>query len=219
MDDPKWWTARECQVFLGNCSRQKWARIRQEHPIPSQTDAKGVERFSAGAVIDIGERLGMAEAIDPNAVAMQTLRELVEILSEHLQKVQNSERLIVEMLRSENESLRTMRAAEQAAHLASLVATQEALDATAERQQLLKQAEGNELRKALALEFLMEKVAPRILEQWKTSGNLSKLTGLVEALTPEQLAMLKTVVSPEQAKALDELRGPPIESQKAEVAS
>ena len=209
-------------------SRQKWARLRTEYTVPSETDGGGIERFSSESVVDIGERLGLPATDDPSGTAIQVLGDTIETMGEYHRKaissisdyvklLQGTVVDVLGMLRSENDSLRTMRAQEQAAHLASLVATQEALDATAERQQLLKQAEGNELRKALALEFLMEKVAPRILEQWKTSGNLSKLVGLVRALDAEQVAAIKTLVTPEQAQAIDDLRAP-VESQKAEAS-
>ena len=227
MEEQKWWTPRECQAFLG-ISKQKWGRIRTEYNVPSETTGAGIERFSSESVVDIGERLGLPATDDPNGTAIQVLGDTIEQMGEYHRKAVSSmsdyvkllQGMAIEalsMLRSENDSLRTMRAQEQAAHLASLVATQEALDATAERQQLLKQAEGNELRKALALEFLMEKVAPRILEQWKTSGNLGKLVGLVRALDAEQVAAIKTLVTPEQAQAIDDLRAPPVESQKAEA--
>lgn len=207
-DDPQWWTHRECQVFLGNISKQRWARIRAEHAIACQTDDRGVDRFSAQAVIDLGERLGLAASTDHNHVALEVLRDTIESQGEYVKLLQDNIIKVITVLRDENDSLRKLRAEEQAAHLKSLEATQEALDHSAERAQMLQHAQGIELRQSLALEWLMQKIGPKIMQQWEASGHVKKIVSLVQGLDNSQVEALKVLVTDEQREAIESLRRP-----------
>lgn len=200
-----WWTARECWTILG-ISRQRWQRLVVEQQLIAQTDDRGVQRFDPDLVEEIGERLGFGNAQDSTVAAMNVLRDTIETMSDYVKLVQSSERETVRMLREENDSLRKLRAEEQAAYLKNLEATQEALDHSAERAQMLQHAQGIELRQSLALEWLMTKIGPKIIEQWQASGHTKKIIELVRALDDSQVEALKVLVNDEQRAAIEALR-------------
>jgi hypothetical protein len=205
-DDPKWWTSRECQIFLGGISKQRWGRLLTEHAIPTQTDDRGVSRYSCDAIIDLGDRLGLSEQTDSTATALNVLRETLEVMSDYVKQLQGSSFQVLTMLRDENDSLRKLRAEEQASHLSAIRATQEALDRSAERQQAIQQAEGAELRKSVILEYAIQTVAPKLLDQLQKSGHANRVIELVKTLDADQVAAIKVLISPEQANSIDELR-------------
>lgn len=205
-----WWSARECWSFLG-VSRQKWQRIAAEHPaeLEPKTDERGVQRFNPDAVEELCDRLGLGANVDANAIAITTLRETIEAQTEYMRTLQTSEREYAKMLREENDDLRKMRKEEQQAHLRALEATQEALDHAAERKAMLQAQEHAELRRSLALEWLTERIGPKLLEQWRSSGTVGKIAAFIRKLSAKDAEVLKTAAStydPEVASAIDDLR-------------
>ncbi len=215
-----WVTAHEARLLLGGISRQRLFQLKIEHQVPT-LEENGVMKYAETALLDVRDKLGIGDTGDPGIMALNVLRDALEsserridAITKYVDLVQSSEREVVKLLRDENESLRTMRAKEQEAHLAAMVATQEALDASAERNQVMQQAEGAELRRTMAVDYLLTKIGPKLMAQWEQSGNSNKLLGLLRGLTHEQVEALKALVSDDERKAIDELRAAPVEEKQ-----
>ena len=201
-----WITSRECRLILGGISPQQWSRVLKEHTVPNKIDERGVPRYDADIIEALRDKLGFAVSEDPRDRAIAALHEENDSLRRYTKDVNEYALRIMNVLRDENDSVRKMRAEEQAQHLKALIATQEALDLSAEREIMRAQQAGDEQRKMFAFDWVFNKVGPKIMAQWEEGANTNKIVSLVRSLEPEQFDALKVLVKPDQLQALEALR-------------
>jgi len=204
-DETTWLSGHDARQLLGGVSRQRLAQLKAEHSIPTKTD-NGIMRYDESAVLEARDRMGIGSDEDPSAVALQTLRENNAMLSDHIRQIHASVKLTLDTLLAENADIRKMRAEESKAHLAALVATQEALDLSAERKHMLESSQAREARMHMATHWMITTLGPEILKQWRSGQQSEKITRVIRALEPEQFEALKVFVPKEDLPALEELR-------------
>jgi len=169
----EWLSTREARMRIGNISPSKWERVRREFRLEGKTDEFGVLRYPSSAVDELADKLGIT-GDDPRDATIAAQRAEIESLRAYTLKMQESERELVKLLRDENENLRKLRAEEQKAHFEAILATQTALDRSAERQAELLRIESKEKR----LEALTAMMAPsfkKLGEQILSTVNVKQL--------------------------------------------
>ncbi len=118
---------------MGGISPQQWSRLLKEHTIPTKVDDRGVPRYDADIIEALRDKLGFSLSEDPRDRAIASLHEENESLRRYVKELNDHSLKVTHLLRDENDNIRKMRGEEQAQHLKALIATQEALDLTQER--------------------------------------------------------------------------------------
>lgn len=166
----------------------------------------GIPRWDPSVVDELAERYQLANPNDAVTVAVTTMKEVMGTMSDYIKVLQGQNSALAQLLVTENDGLRKLRENEQKAHLEAMLATQEALDLSAERKMALLSQEGSEIRKATAVEWLTKVVGPKLLEQIQNSGASAKIVELARSLNTDQIEALRLVVSAEQFAAIEQLR-------------
>lgn len=116
------------------------------------------------------------------------------------------------LLREENENMRMMRKEEQRAHLDAMVAKEEALNHSTERQVKLKAAESEAAWKQQAV-TMAQPALSAILRKFSTgkgaNPEVAALSGILTRLTDDDVNALAVLgkMKPEEYEALQRLRG------------
>jgi hypothetical protein len=198
-----WVSSSEARLTLGGMTKQKWWRVCREYSIKTQL-VDGMVKYDATRVDEVRERLGIATGEthdDPRDVALENFLEENRMLRGYVKELHESERAIVNILREENESLRKLRAVEQKAFLDSMLAMQEAMDHTAERELERKAVEFKQVKMTEGIEMLRDKIIPGLLGQ-------TKIASFVRSLSLEHVAALRTITSPDQFAAIQTMLNP-----------
>jgi hypothetical protein len=116
-----------------------------------------------------------------------------------------------QLLHKENSNMRELRAKEQEAHLNAMVATQNALDFSAERQAQIERAKAEEVWKKQAIEMVSPAMGILLskLSDSPVSPELLQLRGLMSRVSDGEVQALAALsrMKPEEYAAIQRLRG------------
>lgn len=183
-------STREARLRLGNISPSKFERLRREFKLEGNTDSFGVIRYSVLAIDELADKLGVA-GDDPRDTTIHALQAALKEREIYIIELQKSERQIVQILREENESIRKQRMNDQETFLKYVVATQEALDRTAERRIQVEEYQAKVKMAQEGFEFAKDQLFPVIMQQLVSNTESEKIRKFVHGLSTEHLIALK----------------------------
>lgn len=205
VDEPTVWVTVGEATAAANCSRRQLNRLVQQGVVARQKQ-QGVYHYSRPDC----EAIAAGDVI-PEDEAEQQVPRIVAQCHRTIEHLLAPSRLWCEMVTKENEALRARCEKLEARHAELIDARERLLDASAEREMLLRAADASEKRKAMAIHQLA-KLMPLITA--KLGNPAAELLGSLdenqlqlllqtELITEQQKALLRACLPPQPSPELE----------------